>query len=158
MSAWRGEKLMRSIERIYGAHATQDVLDTFVKQASKEVKGGKDADAKMLWAGRIKSWSDNGDGWIAIQCVSVDEILTSSVWLDQWEGTLRDRIVIDDKTAGLVMSQASGSTNWETRTTLDDSSTFSTDFTSINTAVQLSLLPASTSQLQAPCSALAQKT
>jgi len=44
-----------------------------------------EADCKVVWAGRIKEWSDSGDGTIEISALSINELLTSTVFADQYE-------------------------------------------------------------------------
>ncbi len=46
------------------------------------------ADSKVLWVGRIKEWTDNGDGSITIGCVSSHELLKGHVFSQQFRGTL----------------------------------------------------------------------
>jgi hypothetical protein len=62
------------------------------------------ADSKVLWVGRIKEWSDNGDGSITLSCISSHELLTGHVFSQQFRGTLAPGGYITSVDNGLKVS------------------------------------------------------
>lgn len=83
-----------------------------------------DANAQMLWAGRIKAWADDGTGWVTIQCVSVKELLESSIWLDQYRAVVHEGLVINDAESTFQISQTGSANFVSSSSTLSGSSPF----------------------------------
>ena len=79
------------------------------------------ANALLLWAGRIHSYEDRGDGRIAINCVNIVDILHSSVLGDQFRATLARGMVLTDEIAaiGMAVNVASAATPYQATTTLN---------------------------------------
>lgn len=61
------------------------------------------ANARLLWAGRMKSWTDNGDGSLSIDCMSIHELLKQDCLTEQWQGTMSEGINFVDEMRDVVL-------------------------------------------------------
>jgi hypothetical protein len=52
--------------------------------------GTADNDAELLWAGRIKHWGRNEDGFLWLECLEINEVLKTSIGTRVYEGTLTE--------------------------------------------------------------------
>lgn len=76
--------------------------------------------SKLLWAGRIKSWSENGAGTVRLTCKNIADILNTSVFHDQYTALLDTRQLIASAHAGLAISGMSNTSGYEASTSLDN--------------------------------------
>ena len=59
------------------------------------------ANSRMLWAGRIKGYGDNGDGTVTINCVNIIEALASSVFNEQFRAEVAEGFLLSTEKAGI---------------------------------------------------------
>lgn len=64
------------------------------------------AEAELLWVGRIKSYSDEGDGKIAIECRSIEDALRKSLLAGRYEGKAKPGIYLTSEMADIVLTSS----------------------------------------------------
>ena len=63
------------------------------------------ANARLVWSGRIKSYRDNGDGSISLECRSLMELFEQSVFSDQLRGKLAEGVYLREEDTKVMLSR-----------------------------------------------------
>ncbi len=101
-----GDQMGRSHEVSWDGDAHPDVTDVPTTWVNRQVglyvchrvhgvwsaglPGTVENDAHLHWAGRLKKWSESGDGWIELDCVEITERLETTIGARFYEGTLAE--------------------------------------------------------------------
>lgn len=66
------------------------------------------ANAKMVWAGRLKEYQDSGDGTIDLSCLSIHEVLSSTVFAGQYVAKLPEGMKVSAVHRGVAVQCIDG--------------------------------------------------
>jgi hypothetical protein len=67
-------------------------------------------DAELLWSGRIKHYSEDGQGNVSLDCTEILEMLQSSIGTRLYEGTLQEGGYVGEEEQLLVLAVERGNT------------------------------------------------
>lgn len=80
------------------------------------------ANSQLIWAGRIKSYADNGDGTFSISCTHLLELLQFGVPVNQYRAELSDGLYIQDEDIAITFKRNDGAAStYAVTTTLTSS-------------------------------------
>jgi hypothetical protein len=65
-------------------------------------------EAELLWTGRIKAYTDEGDGRVSIECRSLEDSLRKTLLGNRYEGKASPGIYLTTETADIVLTSSKG--------------------------------------------------